>query len=284
MQRQTASLRLGYANLAKAWNAAHGLRGGERVDPTLGMTAQVRRASQNKQTAAKLPCGWKPRKWATDGFIKFAVAGVGKRVCNKSGAGGSTLNLAAVTSLAQMLQELQAAKLDLLVEKLATHACKTLVVTRAYDCTPVLVNLGRYKSQLSPFARHLVRAGDKWTTKSFADYTWGTGRAIPSFGVIELMGQEVTIHCAAKGRLLNQRFIVPPLVLQSQGASAIFEGLERGCPPLCISKLNQLAAKMRVLVYSERPDQCSANRRLQMHLAKSLQSNVLLHPLCTALS
>ena len=40
VERHTASLRLGYAKLATAWNAAHGLRGGERVDPTLGMTAK----------------------------------------------------------------------------------------------------------------------------------------------------------------------------------------------------------------------------------------------------
>ena len=162
------------------------------------------------------------------------------------------------------------------VEKLAAHACKTLVVTRAYDCTPALANLGRYKPQRAPFARCVVRAGSKSPLKSFAGYTWGAGRAIPSFGVIEFMGQEVTIHCAAKGRLLNHPFIAPPLALQSQGASAIFEGLERGCPPLCVSKLNALAANLRVLVYSERPDQCSANRRLQMHLAKSLRSNVLI--------
>ena len=38
------SVMLGYANLAKAWNVAHS--GGEHVDPTLGMIAQVRRASQ----------------------------------------------------------------------------------------------------------------------------------------------------------------------------------------------------------------------------------------------
>ena len=228
------------------------------------------------QSVAKLPGGWQPRKWSTDGFIKFAVAGVGKKVCNTSGVGGSTKNLAAVTCLAQMLQELQVAKLNILVKELAAHACKTLVITRAYDCTPVLVNLGRYKSQLAPFARYLVKAGDKSSLKSCAEYTSGTGRAIPSFGVIELMGQEVTIHCAATRGLLNHRFIVPPLVLQSQGASAIFEGLERGCPPLCVSKLNALAANLRVLVYSERPDQCSANRRLQMHLAKSLRSNVLI--------
>ena len=42
---------LGYASLAKAWNVAHS--GGEHVDPTLGMTAQVRRASQNKQIAER---------------------------------------------------------------------------------------------------------------------------------------------------------------------------------------------------------------------------------------
>ena len=64
--------------------------------------------------------------------------------------------------------------------------------------------------------RYLVRAGDKWTTKRFADYTWGTGRAIPSFGVIERMGQEVTIHCAAKGRLLNHRFIVARLDVEAR--------------------------------------------------------------------
>ena len=42
-------------------------------------------------------------------------------------------------------------------------------------------HLGRHKSQVAPFARcvtrYVVRAGDKWTTKSFADYTWGTGAA-----------------------------------------------------------------------------------------------------------
>ena len=222
VERHTASLRLGYAKLATAWNAAHGLRGGERVDPTLGMTAKVRKLRRRR------------------------------------------INHAAVTCLAQMLQELQVAKLNILVKKLAAHACKTLVTTRAHDCIPVLVNLGRYKSQLAPFARYVVKAGDKSSLKSFADYNWGTGRAIPSFGVIEVMGQEVTIHCAAKGRLLNHRFMAPPLVLQSQGASA-----------MSLSKLKALAAKLRVLVYSERPDQCSANRRLQMHLAKSLRSNVL---------
>ena len=41
-------------------------------------------------------------------------------------------------------------------------------------------HLGRHKSQVAPFARcvtrYVVRAGDKWATKSFADYTWGTGR------------------------------------------------------------------------------------------------------------
>ena len=74
------------------------------------------------------------------------------------------------------------------------------VITRAYDCPPALVNLGRYKLQLAPFARYLLGAGDTWALKSFAGYTWGAGRAIPSFGVIELMGQEVAIHCAAKGR------------------------------------------------------------------------------------
>ena len=113
------------------------------------------------QTSAQFPGGWQPRKWSTDGFIKFAVAGVGKKLCNTSGVGGSTKNLAVVTCLAQMLQELQVAKLNILVKKLAAHACKTLVITRAYDCTPVLVNLGRYKSQLAPFARYLVKAGDK---------------------------------------------------------------------------------------------------------------------------
>ena len=89
------------------------------------------------------------------------------------------------------------------VEKLATHACKTFVVTRAYDCTPVPVALAHTSRSLRPY---VVRASDEWTTKSFADDTWGSGRAVPSFGVIELTGQEVTIHCAAKGRLLNHRF------------------------------------------------------------------------------
>ena len=81
-------------------------------------------------------------------------------------------------------------------------------------------HLGRHKSQLAPFARYVtryvVRASDEWTTKSFADYTWGSGRAVPSFGVIELTGQEVTIHCAAKGRLLNHRFIVVPLDMEAR--------------------------------------------------------------------
>ena len=45
------SVMLGYANLAKAWNVAHS--GGEHVDPTLGMMAQVRSASQNKQIAGR---------------------------------------------------------------------------------------------------------------------------------------------------------------------------------------------------------------------------------------
>ena len=145
VERHTASLRLGYAKLATAWNAAHGLRGGERVDPSLGMTAKVRKTFRKLQSVAKLPGGWQPRKWSTDGFIKFAVAGVGKKVCSTSGVCGSTKNLAAVTCLAQMLQELQVAKQNILVKELAAHACKTLVITRAYDCTPVLVNLGRYK-------------------------------------------------------------------------------------------------------------------------------------------
>jgi hypothetical protein len=211
VERHSASLRLGYAKLATAWNAAHGLRGGERV-----VTAKARRTLRTMQASAQLPGGWQPRKWSTDGFIKFAVAGVGKKVCNTSGVGGSTKNLAAVTCLAQMLQELQVAKLNILVKKLAAHACKTLVITRAYDCTPVLVNLGRYKSQLAPFARYVVKASDKSPLKSFADYNWGTGRAIPSFGVIELMGREVTIHCAAKGRLLKHRFIVAPLDMEAR--------------------------------------------------------------------
>ena len=44
----------------------------------------------------------------------------------------------------------------------------------------------------------------------------GSGRAAPSFGVIELSGPEVTIHCAAKGRLLNHRFIVVPLDMEAR--------------------------------------------------------------------
>ena len=44
----------------------------------------------------------------------------------------------------------------------------------------------------------------------------GTGRAVPSFGVIELMGQQVAIHCAAKGRLLNHRFMVAPLDMEAR--------------------------------------------------------------------
>ena len=77
-------------------------------------------------------------------------------------------------------------------------------------------HLGRHKSQIAPFAQCVVRAGDRWTTKSFADYTWGTGRAIPSFGVIELTGQEATVPCAAKGRLLNHRFTVAPLDVEAR--------------------------------------------------------------------
>ena len=44
----------------------------------------------------------------------------------------------------------------------------------------------------------------------------GSGRAVPSFGVIELMGPEVTIHCGANGRLLNHRFIVAPLDMEAR--------------------------------------------------------------------
>ena len=69
-------------------------------------------------------------------------------------------------------------------------------------------HLGRHKSQVAPFARYVtryeVRAGDKWATKSFAGYTW------------DQPGQEVNIHCAAKARLLNHRFIVAPLDMEAR--------------------------------------------------------------------
>ena len=128
VERHAESLRLGYAKLATAWNAAQGLRGGERVDPTLGMTAKVRKTFRKLQSVAKVPGGWQPRKWSTDGFIKFAVAGVGKKVCNTSGVGGSTKNLAVVTCLAQMLQELQVAKLNILVKELAAQRGRTIAL------------------------------------------------------------------------------------------------------------------------------------------------------------
>ena len=47
----------------------------------------------------------------------------------------------------QILKELQVAKL---VEKLAADACKTLVVRRAYDCTPVPVTLADTTRRLCP--------------------------------------------------------------------------------------------------------------------------------------
>ena len=47
----------------------------------------------------------------------------------------------------------------------------------------------------------------------------GVRRGSPIVRVIEVMGQEVTIHCAAKGRLLNHRFVVAPLDVE-QGPRA----------------------------------------------------------------
>ena len=47
----------------------------------------------------------------------------------------------------QILKELQVAKL---VEKLAADACKTLVVRRAYDCTPAPVTLADTSRRLRP--------------------------------------------------------------------------------------------------------------------------------------
>ena len=49
----------------------------------------------------------------------------------------------------------------------------------------------------------------------------GVRRGSPIVRVIEVMGQEVAAHCAAKGRLLSHRFVAaPPDVEQGQGPRA----------------------------------------------------------------
>lgn len=47
-------------------------------------------------------------------------------------------------------------------------------------------------------------------------------------------------------------------------------------PCLSLESLNALASKVRVLLYSERPDACKSNRRKQHEVREQLAGNVLI--------
>ena len=268
-EKAAAKRTIGARKLGEVWNKLHGLRHGDRVNvKALGGEDSKKDGKQVRH----------PNQWTIDGFVRFVLRRVGSRGGGlRKGVGNSTRTLAATSALAQISNTLQNEEVHKFWEDVEAGSRDSIVVRVSYDCTPMLVSLGRYKCTVAPFARYLVKADDgKWELKSLEAYQNISKRAIPSNAVVEICAQELMLQSRTMSREKHhRRVLTSPMVLQNGGASAMFAASQRqgSCT---IDIINRVTSKIKKpIIFTERPDAARANIRLQREMVDRLGPYVL---------
>ena len=106
----------------------------------------------------------------------------------------------------------------------------------------------------------------KMCVGSFDELQHISKRAIPSVGVVELFVEDAMVMCrSASGEWLEQSVILPPVIVQSTGASCMFAALDQ-VRELSIDNTNRIATSVTLVIHTKRPDAAKANLRLQQHV------------------
>ena len=269
-------------SLGVVWNQKMGLRYGDQHH------GDVRRArakgrhlfvsrSKRKLLNVEVQSKQRPRmnEWDVVHVIQQGFAGVGRGVDSRSRTaeevgkahGGS--KLLALASVAAMTKASLSKRLDDFVETLKRKpGCsgKSAFLASHYDCTPFHVRFGVLADVVSPHARYLRfnEHEDRWEALPARKFVETTGRELPQHGVVEILAQQMEVHCRTQTGRMSRTVLVGPRILQNQRASCLITAVNKGVPQFSIDALNKMCAEAGYtgyLIFMETPDNAKACKR-----------------------
>ncbi|CAK0796790.1 unnamed protein product [Prorocentrum cordatum] len=263
VQSRRPVIAVGFREVASesVWNTENGLRQGDNV--AVGLPHQFSSAH--------------PNEWSLSGAMKIGwkeVGGQGAHFRGLGGVGETRHHQQALSILAGGLQEAHGHAFSTWLDGLPDGA--VLHIERHYDPTQLFLSFGAMAQDLQESARYLIPDPD-------VEGQWKA--AFPGKGIVEFMAQTVEVVAAMPdGRTTDaRRLVVAPSILKRANASTVFESVEKAVPEMTIDKVQALAAKHQIVLYSEVPDNHIVNKRKRAATAAMLPSNVLAPPMgCAA--
>lgn len=304
--------RIGFRNLATAWNQRLGLRRGDRVTldgavRTCGAkTTRVRKRRAVGDNLAQNSSH--PNSWTLEGMLTVGFQGIGQAVAAsrsrarfrrqpRDGADAGTARpkaaresstvqvgeaasgrmLSATSAVASLFGTAQA---DAIAKCLASLRERrgSMFVGVCYDATPLHITFGALAEHLQGSARYLVldRESGKWTAVPLAKYMGVRKRSIPQTGISELFAQSTTLSWFDGDQFISRTVLVPPRFIQDGRASTVYRAVNDGVKSLCVdTALPLLCEEMRWIMICETPDNAGANQRKMWATAERLPRNCL---------
>ena len=260
----SASVPTMFERLAKFWNTTV-LRHGDRANTP---TSQLR-------------CH--PNTYEIDGALRGAVREIGKGCASIQGqvdiheCRHKLEILTSVSALAKRLFDKASAYFKSILTS-GESECKntSLTVIRHHDATPILVKFGRLQDTLVANARYLKKLEPelgrpaRWTTQSYADYRLEHPNSSPTMGVVQVLGQKARVcsitydpaNVMETAQTTVQHFISAPMAMADGKGTTTYDALETAFgTALKIDGMKEMSRHVDVLVVSDVPDNCNANRR-----------------------
>lgn len=260
----SASVPTMFKRLANFWNARV-LRHGDRAGtPTSDMRCH-------------------PNTYEITGVLNSAVREIGKGYASIKGAVGIDSNrhklemLTLVAALAKRLFDRASAYFKSALTSEGSECKNTsLTVIRHYDATPVLVRFGRLQDNLVRNARYLKKLEPepgrpaRWTTQSYADYRLEYPNSSPTMGIVQVLGQKARVcsitydpaNVMETAQTTVQHFMSGPRAMADGKATTTYDALETAFgTALKIDGMKEMSRYVDVLVVSDVPDNCNANKR-----------------------
>ena len=98
---------------------------------------------------------------------------------------------------------------------------------------------------------------------------------MPASGVVEVLSQQIDIHWSHAGQQVDVEPTILPTIISSTSASTLYRACDQCSIGLGLEKLTQIAAKVKLLVLCEIPDNAKPNMRKKVFLATQLPRNIL---------
>lgn len=252
-----------FNKLADAWDCLHALRAGDAV------------ARDGRK------CSVHPNKWSIEGLLNVGWKSFGKRALasDSRGIGATKHNLDALVTTSRVCDAAQAKAFhETLHGGLDSNQILGLTLHWHHDATPWRVQFGSLQSKLFECARYLVQEGRRWRTVPFSEYKQVCGKALPTAGIVEVFSQNVSVHWLTPGPCqtkVDLELIAHPVVVASTGSSCIHRACDLAFDDLSITGLHEISRKVKLFIFTETPDNVSANVRRKAHMATLLPNNCL---------